>query len=87
MGGDEHHTEPRRGEHHRHVAVARQMRQELGEAGVAEPGEIQGVLVHRPRDDRVRFPGQRQADSLCDCLAGNPAGDIGRRRVPLPTPE
>ena len=64
MSGDEHDAERPGGEHHRDVTVASEVSQELRKAGVAKTREMQRVLVHRPRHDRVCFAPQCEAYGL-----------------------
>ena len=92
---DEDDSQRTRGEHHCHVAVARQVRQHLGEAGVAKPGKMKGVLVHRSRDDRIHRPRPGQLDGAFHGLGRHPTGVFREQgagsgllyRSPLPAPQ
>ena len=76
------------------------MGQELGETGIAESGEVQGVLVHWAGDNRIDFASERQASGFLHGFPSNPPGLFGEQgagsgtarctggyRSPLPAPE
>ena len=72
MGRHQHHAELGRGEHHRHVHVAGQLRQPLGVSGIGKARQVQGVLVRRRGDDRVHLAVQRQLDRGLHGVTGEP---------------
>ena len=77
--GDEDDSQRTRGEHHRHVAVARQVRQHLSETGVVESGEMEGMLVHRPGDYRIHGPRPGQLDGAFHGLGRDTTGVFGEQ--------
>ncbi len=78
---DEYHAQRAGGQHHRDVHVAGEMGQELGETGIAESGEVQGVLMHRAGDDAVHLARQGESNRLFHRLAGDPARLFGKQRA------
>ena len=75
----EDHAERADGEHHRHVYITREMRQQLGEARIAKPRQMQAMLVHGAGDDGIHFAGQRESDGLPHGLACDLAGLFGEQ--------
>ncbi len=72
--GDEHDAQRAGREHHRDVRVVGKVSEEFGEAGIAEAGEMQSVLVDRAGDDRVDRALPRERHRAFDGAAGEPAG-------------
>ena len=60
-------------EHHRVVAHAGQLGEDLGVAGVAEAGEVHRLLVQRRGGDGVDLVGQRQLDRPLQVAEGAPS--------------
>ena len=89
MGRHQHHAELGRGEHHRHVHVAGQLRQPLGVPGIGEARQVEGVLVRGRGDDRVHLALQRQLDRRLDGVPGEPPRPDHSRPVlgPLAAPQ
>ncbi len=76
VGGHEHDAQRSRRQHHGDLHVTREVRQQLGEAGIPEAREVERVLVHRPSDDRVDLAGESEAHRVLDRLPGDAAGDF-----------
>src|SRR2546430_8962050 len=55
------------------------MRQQLGEARIAKPRQMQAMLVHGAGDDGIHFAGQRESDGLPHGLACDLAGLFGEQ--------
>ena len=91
VGRHQHHAQLLRGEHHRDVHVAGEVREPFGVSGIGKAGEMEGVLLRRRGDDRVHLARERELDRGLDRVAGEPARpDRAARssgRSPLPCPQ
>ena len=74
-----HHAQRVVGQHHHWVRAARERAQELGVAGMREPGRVQDVLGNGVGHDAGRLALHRQADGTLD--AGDNGGRVGRVRL------
>ena len=94
MRRDQRHAQRTGGEHHGDVHIAREMRQQLRETGIAEAGQVEGVLVHRAGDDGVDLSLPGQLHGLLYRLTRETTGLFGEQGArsgsfpsPLPTPD
>src|SRR2546422_3988731 len=52
--------------HRRVLLPAREVRHELGQAGIGEPRHVEGVLIHRAGDDRIHLAGSSERHGLLE---------------------
>jgi hypothetical protein len=84
VGRDQHDAERLGREHHRHVDVARQMRQPLGVSRIRKPGEVERVLVSWSGDDRVNLALHRKLDRGLDRVTRQATGSYGTSPILTP---